>query len=132
MNILPTCRNHPALAALAIAVPLVLLAGRDFRLPGTIAPAVPMDRSVNFDGTGVGMVDELQSVRFNLAGAQRALAMRDYQRAGQLAEEARVDALVAEHRAQSTRTRKSAQELQNAARMLRAEIAEGALGPAGT
>jgi Domain of unknown function (DUF4398) len=65
---------------------------------------------------------ELQIAVSKLAGARQAVNNKDYDRARQLAEQAEVDAQVAELRAQSTRSRKAAQESQDAARVLREEI----------
>jgi hypothetical protein len=123
MNILPQIRNPSALFALALAAPVVFLAGGNFHLPRANAPTILMDKSVTFDSANVGVIDELQAVQANLAGARRAMGDKDYQRAAQLADDARVDALVAERHAQSTHARKAAQDSQNDARTLRSEIA---------
>jgi hypothetical protein len=65
---------------------------------------------------------ELQIAVGKLASARQALASKDFVRAAQLAEQAEVDAQVAELHGQSTRSRKAAQESQEAARVLREEI----------
>lgn len=65
---------------------------------------------------------ELRVATDKLAGARQAVTNKDYERAQQLAEQAEVDAQVAELHAQSERSRKAAQESQDAARALREEI----------
>jgi len=65
---------------------------------------------------------ELQIATAKLASARQAVISKDYDRAKQLAEQAEVDAQVAELHAQSVRARKAAQESQDAARVLREEI----------
>ncbi len=66
--------------------------------------------------------DELQLANSKLAQARDAYARKDYERARQLAEQAEIDAHVAELTAQSVRSRLAAQESQEAARVLRDEI----------
>ncbi len=123
MNFLPQLRNPAAVMALAIAAPAMFLVGGNFHLPRSDNPQILMDRSVLLGNSDAGIVDELQAVRNNLASARRAMIGRDFQLANQLAAEAAVDARVAERNAQSTEARRSAQETQNVARVLRAEIA---------
>jgi hypothetical protein len=65
---------------------------------------------------------ELQVAIAKLASARQAVLNKDFERAAQLAEQAEADAQVAELHAQSTRSRKAAQESQDAARALREEI----------
>lgn len=123
MNILPQIRNPSALLALAIIAPVMFLVGSNFHLPRSDAQAIKIDKNVTFDSANVGIIDELQAVRANLADARQALDEKDYQRAARLAEDAKVDAQVAERHAQSTHARKAAQDSQSLARALRAEIA---------
>lgn len=123
MNILLQIRTPSALLALAIVAPVMFLAGGNFPLPYQDTPATLLDKSITFDIANAGIIDELQAVRSNLADARRALEGHDYQRASQLAEDAKIDAQVAERHAQSTHARKAAQDSQNDARVLRAEIA---------
>lgn len=73
-------------------------------------------------GTRESAASELQVATDKLAGARQAVTNKDYDRARQLAEQAEVDAQVAEVHAQSERSRKAAQESQDAARALREEI----------
>ena len=65
---------------------------------------------------------ELQIAIAKLASAHQAETNKDYERAIQLAQEADVDAQVAEMHAQSARSRIAAQESLDAARALREEI----------
>ncbi len=72
--------------------------------------------------TSENAAGELQIAVAKLTSARQAVANKDFERARQLAEEAEIDAQVAELHAQSTRSRKAAQESQEAARVLREEI----------
>ncbi len=72
--------------------------------------------------TSESAAGELQIAVAKLASAKQAVTNKDFERAKQLAEEAEIDAQVAELHAQSTRSRKAAQESQDAARVLREEI----------
>ena len=65
---------------------------------------------------------ELQVAIGKLAAARRALDGKAYEQARRLAEQADVDAQVAESHAMSVRARVAAQESQDAARALREEI----------
>ncbi len=65
---------------------------------------------------------QLQVATGKLASARQAMAAKDFERARQLAEEAQVDAQVAELHAQSERARKAAQESRDAARVLSEEL----------
>ena len=76
----------------------------------------------NTSSTSENAPAELQIAIAKLARARQAVNSRDYDRAKQLAAEVEVDAQVAELRAQSARSRKAAQESQDAARVLREEI----------
>ena len=65
---------------------------------------------------------ELRVATDKLAAARSAMADDDRDRARRLAEQAEVDALVAEMQAQARRSVKAAQETQDAARVLREEM----------
>lgn len=73
-------------------------------------------------GTSVDAPRELQLATDKLTAARQAMSSKEYERAGQLAEQATVDAQAAEIHAQSARSRKAAQETQDAARVLREEM----------
>ena len=76
----------------------------------------------NTSSTSENAPAELQIAIAKLASARQAVSSRDYDRAKQLAAEVEVDAQVAELRAQAVRSRKAAQESQDAASVLREEI----------
>jgi hypothetical protein len=73
--------------------------------------------------TSADAADELRVASTKLASAREAVARKDYVRATQLAEQAEIDARVAELRAQSERSRRAAKESQDAARALSEELA---------
>lgn len=73
--------------------------------------------------TSADAADELRVASTKLASAREAVDRKDYVRAAQLAEQAEIDARVAELRAQSERSRRAAQESQDAARALSDELA---------
>ncbi len=66
---------------------------------------------------------ELALARDKLRRANQALADKDNRTAGQLAQEAQVDALVAESRGETAKARLAAQEVQAAGRALADELA---------
>lgn len=66
---------------------------------------------------------ELRVATDKLAAARSALSAGDHDRARRLAEQAELDAQVAQLHAQATRSTQAAQETQEAARVLREEIA---------
>ena len=65
---------------------------------------------------------EMRTAREKLDRANLAMAAKDYDRARWLAEEAQVDAQLAETKAHSTKAKKAADELQEDSRVLREEI----------
>jgi hypothetical protein len=65
---------------------------------------------------------ELQRAKGKLTSAKEAETRKDYPLAARLAEQAQIDAQVAEMHAQATRSRKAAQETQDAASVLRDEL----------
>lgn len=71
--------------------------------------------------TSANAAAELKIATGKLASARQAVASKDYVLARQLAEQAEVDAQVADLRAQSARSRLAAQESQDALRVLREE-----------
>jgi hypothetical protein len=78
--------------------------------------------------TSADAADELRVASTKLDSARDAVARKDYVRATQLAEEAEIDARVAELRAQSERSRRAAKESQDAARALSEELARKTAG----
>ena len=118
-------RTPTAVLALVIASTLVLvLAGcASTPMPSTqMAVAEAAVQSANTGSTSADAPRELQLAMDKLAMARQAVSSKDFERAAQLADEAQIDAQVAELHAQSTRSRKAAQESQDAARVLREEI----------
>ena len=73
-------------------------------------------------GTAEMAPAELQRAQGKLASAQEADVRKDYPRAARLAEQAQIDAQVAEMHAEAARSRKAAEETQAASRALREEI----------
>lgn len=65
---------------------------------------------------------ELKSARDKMTEAERAMATRDYIRARRLAEEAAVDARLAQTKAQTARAQKAVATAQDANRVLREEL----------
>lgn len=80
-----------------------------------------VDRA-NTSSTSENAAGELQLANSKLARARDAYERKDYEQARQLAEQAEVDAEVAELTAQSERSRLAAKESLEAARVLRQEI----------
>lgn len=64
----------------------------------------------------------LKSAMDKMDGAERAMAEKNYERARQLAEQAQVDAQLAEATARSSKAQKAADALQEDSRVLREEI----------
>jgi hypothetical protein len=115
-------RSSGALAV-ASATAFMLAGCASTPVPATrIAVAEAAVQSAATSSTRQGAPGELQIAIAKLASAQQAVASKDYERAGQLADEAQIDAQVAQLRAQSAESRKAAQESQDAARVLRDEI----------
>lgn len=110
---------------LMTAAPLLLLAACASAPPELnqkIAVAEASVQHASSTSTHESAALELQIAVNKLNSARQAAADMDYERAQMLAEEAEVDAQVAELHAQSVRSRKAAQESQEAARALRNEI----------
>lgn len=110
--------------ALALATTLAVVAGCASVPEPTdkmaVAEAAILRASTS--GTSVDAARELQLATDKLTAARQAMSSKEYERAGQLAEQATVDAQAAEIHAQSARSRKAAQETQDAARVLREEM----------
>lgn len=87
-----------------------------------LAVAEAAIQHANTASTSDNAAGELQIAIAKLNSARQAAGRKDYAVARQLAEQAEVDAQVAELHAQSMRSRKAAQESQDAARVLREEI----------
>lgn len=125
MNKQPMIPTRAALLALAAASSLVVALGGCASTPAPseqMAVAEAAVQHANTSSTSENAAGELQVATDKLAGARLAVTSKDYERARQLAEQAEVDAQVAELHAQSARSRKAALESQDAARALREEI----------
>ena len=110
--------------ALALATSLAVVAGCASVPEPTDKMAVAEAAIVRASnsGTSADAGRELQLATDKLTAARQAMSSKEYERAGQLAEQATVDAQAAEIHAQSARSRKAAQETQDAARVLREEM----------
>jgi Domain of unknown function (DUF4398) len=110
--------------ALALATSLAVVAGCASVPEPTdkmaVAEAAILRASTS--GTSADAARELQLATDKLTAARQAMNSKEYERAGQLAEQATVDAQAAEIHAQSARSRKASQETQDAARVLREEM----------
>ena len=110
--------------ALALATSLAVVAGcANVPKPtDNMAVAEAAILRASTSGTSADAARELQLATDKLTAARQAMNSKEYERAGQLAEQATVDAQAAEIHAQSARSRKAAQETQDAARVLREEM----------
>ena len=114
-----------AALGMTLAASALLLGGCASNAPMPTAQMAVAEAAVqqaNNSSTAQGAPRELQVAITKLASAREAVAAKDYDRATRLAEQAQVDAQVAELHAQAVRSRKAAQESQDAARVLREEL----------
>ena len=112
-------------AALVTAFAMVLFVSGCATAPVPVEQMAVAEAAIqraSTSSTSENAAGELQIATAKLASARQAVISKDYDRAKQLAEQAEVDAQVAELHAQSVRARKAAQESQDAARVLREEI----------
>jgi hypothetical protein len=117
-----TARTTWPLLALALAA---MLLGACASTPPPVEKMAVAEAAVeraSSAGTRENAPAELQIAIGKLTRARQAVVNKDYEHAGQLAEQAELDAHVAEARAQSVRSQRSATESQNAARVLQEEI----------
>ncbi len=127
MNTLPFLRNNwTAMMAVVLGLAIAVLIGGCASSPPVpderLAVAEAAVNRASSTSTSENAPGELQIAIAKLASARQAVASRDHELAGQLAEQAVVDAQVAELRAQAVRSEKSARESQEAARVLREEL----------
>lgn len=117
-------RRPAALLSCASVAGLILLGGcATAPLPKEeLAVAEAAVKQASTAATGEGAPLELRVATGKLAGARAAVASGDMTLARQLAEQAELDARVAELHAQTTRSRKAADESQAAARALSEEL----------
>lgn len=125
MNTLSLIPAPSAVLTLAFAAAALVTLGGCASTPPPVekmAVAEAAIQSASTTSTSESAPGELQIAIAKLASARQAMADGNFERAGQLAEQAEVDAQVAVLHAQSTRAQKSARESQDAARALRDEI----------
>lgn len=125
MNALPLIPSRTTALTFALAVTALVALGGCASTPAPIekmAVAEAAIQTASTTSTSEGAPGELQIATAKLVSARQAMADENYERAGQLAEQAELDAQVAVLHAQSARARTSAQESQDAARALHDEI----------
>lgn len=116
--------HRPPVAFLASTLALLAFAGCA-SAPAPVARMAVAEaavQSATSTSTSADAPGELLIATNKLASARQAVANKDFELAGRLADEAQVDAQVAELHAQSTRSRKAAQESRDAARVLLEEL----------
>ncbi|WP_439536675.1 DUF4398 domain-containing protein [Methyloversatilis sp.] len=128
----PHIRVAPTLPAMVRTTwPLLALALAALLLGACASTPLPVEKMAVAEaaverassaGTRESAPAELQIAIGKLTRARQAVVNKDYERAGQLAEQAELDAHVAEAHAQAVRSQRSATESQNAARVLQEEI----------
>lgn len=111
-------------SAMALTTAVVLITGCAGTPPPTeqMAVAEATVKNANTSSTSGVAAGELQIAIAKLASAREAMARKDYLRAAQLAEQAELDARVAELHAQSVRAQQAAKESAEASRALHEEI----------
>lgn len=127
MNTLPLLRNNwTVMMAVVLGLTVSFLIGGCASTPPVpnerLAVAEAAVNRASSASTSENAPGELQIAIAKLASARQAVASNDNELAGRLAEQAVIDAQVAEIRAQAVRTQKSALESQEAARVLREEL----------
>lgn len=113
-----------AVMAAAVITGMTLLGGCASTPPPTqkMAVAEATVKHANTNSTNESAAGELQIAIAKLNSAREAMTRKDYARAAQLAEQAELDAQVAELHAQTVRSQKAARESVEAARVLGEEI----------
>jgi hypothetical protein len=81
--------------------------------------------NANMGGAQAFAPSELRQANEKLAGAQRAMADKDFATAARLAQQAQVDAQLATSKTQSAKARQAASEAQTAARAPREPVRTG-------
>lgn len=122
----PSQRPSIARSSMGLAAVALLLAA----CASTPAPSAEMAVAeaaiarANSSGIGsdVAAAATLRNASLKLAQAHVAISAKDHGAARRLAEQAAIDAQLAEQQAQAQRSRKAAQESADAARALRAEL----------
>ncbi len=128
MKTLSECRSHHF--ATRIGLPAMIIGASMFLAACASTPApteqVAVSKAAVADAASAGGTAsapvEMLSAREKLAGADAAMATKDYDRARTLAKEAEVDAQLAEAKAHSSKAQKAADEVREGSRVLREEI----------
>jgi hypothetical protein len=123
MNTSPSIRLRVAPAATAVA--LLLLVAGCASAPVSVEQMAVAEASVKRASNANTSADaprELQVATSKLAAAREAVQRKDYERGRQLAEQAELDAQVAELHAQTVRSERAATETQDASRVLAEEV----------
>jgi hypothetical protein len=118
-------RLRAAFPALAAATALMVVSAGCASAPVSVESMAVAEASVQHASTSNTSADaprELQVATSKLAAAREAVLRKDYERGRQLAEQAEVDAQVAELRAQTVRSERAAAETQDASRVLSEEV----------
>jgi ABC-type Na+ efflux pump permease subunit len=111
--------------AVCYGITLLLAAGcSSLKTPATADVAV--SKAAVSDAAGAGGAEfapvEMKSARDKLALAKQAMAVKDYKRASELANEAQADAKLAQAKANSAKAQQAAQALQDDINFLREEV----------
>lgn len=125
MKSLPYAPSLAGAIALMFALSLFVVLSGCASAPVSSQPMAVAEAAVqraDTSSTSENAAGELQIATNKLARARQAVNDKDYERARIFAEEAEVDAQVAELHAQSERSRMAAHESQNAARDMGDEI----------
>jgi hypothetical protein len=113
----------PGRAAIGLALAVLVAACSTWPDPGEkIAASRAAIGSATTSGARELATAELNQAQQKLKGAEEAAALNDRPRANMLAEQAFVDARVADVKARESKARKAASELQEANRALQEEI----------
>lgn len=125
MNTLPLVSTSMRVLAFALATSVVVVLGGCASTPPPkeqMAVAEAAIRHATTTSTNENAAGELQLATDKLTSARDAMKREDYVVAKRFAEQAEVDAEVAELHAQTARSRKAAVETENAAGALKTEM----------
>jgi len=112
----------PALGAAATLLMPLAASARSAISDKQMAVAEASVKNASNTNTSADAPRELQLATSKLAAAREAVARKDHKRGIQLAEQAELDARVAELHAQTVRSQRAATETQDAARVLSEEL----------
>lgn len=124
------CNRRSYLSAIRIGLP-AMIAGASILMSGCASTPPPTEQvavstaavaRAAKEGGGELAPMELQMAREKLEQAKAAMTAQEYDRARILAEEAQVDAQLAEAKAHSGKARKAAEELQKGVQVLHEEL----------